>query len=214
MKKVLITFSLIAFLFSCSDDETVVSNEEISQTENDEVVLKSGWINEIDFSQVPIDNSLIDKELENASNSEDGSIINKLPEATYHVYGNRSTHAQNLNIQFTSSRFGLPPGIYTYDAYKYVAAVQLPAGYEGKPYSETSCLPCGYSAFTSNPSTTKLGIVYETTSSNVLIMTTLVIHIKKQNGTWPIDVWTPFDAFDYNQVRFTYKIRLDDGWKN
>lgn len=202
-------FQLVYFYFSCSDDEATIPNENVSQSDNDEIVLKSGWANEIDLNQITIDYSLVNGELNKAVGP-----IDALPVNTYHVYGNRSTHAQNLNIQFTSSRFGLPPGIYTYDAYKYVTAVQLPAGYEGKPVSATSCLPCGYETFTSSPSTTQLGIIYETTSNNVLIMTTLVIHIKRQNNSWNINVWTPFNAFDYNQVRFTYKTRISDDLKN
>lgn len=131
----------------------------------------------------------------------------------YNATGTRTLIGEDLVMALTYSKFGLPPGIYTYDAYQYLAAVQLPTGMEGKPWTETSANPLGYDLFSPSTNTYHLGITYSNTTGNILIMATVVIHIKKQNNIWPVNVWTPFYSPNYQTVTFQYKYRDSSDWR-
>lgn len=216
MKKTFyLAISAVILFYGCNEDDNSTESS-LKQSESNDVVLEKGWSNNLDLNSISV--TEIDENLLSLNNNEsttfDKSKAVNPVQGPFSVIGTKSIHAQNLVMQLTSSKFGLPPGVYTYDAYKYVAAVQLPAGMEGKPYSETSVNPLGYTAFQPSINNYPLGIIYENTSNGMLIMTTLVIHIKKQNNVWNVNVWTPFNANNYSTATFQYKYRPATDWRN
>ncbi|MFV0305700.1 MAG: hypothetical protein ACK5IC_09505 [Moheibacter sp.] len=217
MRKVFyLAISAIILFYGCSDDDNSTESS-LKQSESNDVVLEKGWSNNLDFNSISvaeIDKNLLSLDSDNSADKTEPLDPENIVYGPFSVTGTKSIHAENLVMQLTSSRFGLPPGVYTYDAYKYVAAVQLPAGMEGKPYLEISVNPLGYTAFQPSINNYPLGIIYENTSNGMLIMTTLVIHIKKQNNIWNVNVWTPFNTNNYVTATFQYKYRPATDWKN